>query len=103
MENVYVDSFYIYPDDALSSVYSYSGLAKDNKHLYYLGKAVPQIDPHSVEFIAEKNGKVSGDFIKAIVHMLAIFNKIARYFTIFLGYKLYAVRINLRNCFAEVI
>ena len=74
MENVDVDSFYIYPDDALSSVYSYSGLAKDNKHLYYLGKTVPQIDPHSVEFIAEQNGKVSGNFIKDSQHVYYRFN-----------------------------
>src|SRR5690554_3604763 len=74
MEKVDVDSFYIYPGDARSSVDSYSGLAKDNKHLYYLGKTVPQIDPHSVEFIAEKNGKVSGDFIKDSQHVYYRFN-----------------------------
>lgn len=74
MDNVDVDSFYIYSDDEISSVYAYSGLAKDNKYLYHRGKVIPQIDPHSIEFVTEQSGKISEEFIKDSQHVYYHFN-----------------------------
>lgn len=74
IDNADAGSFYIYPDDAPSSVQPYFGLAKDNNYLYHQGKVVHQVDPNTVEFIADKNGKISSEFIKDSQHVYYHFN-----------------------------